>query len=112
MSYLNRNSERSDSSRRNTLDIVSLNSDSNLSEDEDEDSVSESRARRIEELANKMLGEQPSTRTRHPSDPGVTRSLHDILGELDTVRQSNGNFLYTLQPNSSRGCFFAETYDP
>ena len=91
MSNLNRNSERSDSSRRGTLDIVSLNSDSNLSEDEDEDSVSESRARRIEELANKMLGEQPSTtRTRHPSDPGVTRSLHDILGELDTVRQSSG----------------------
>merc|ERR1719436_1915849 len=52
-----------------------------------------SRASRIEELAKKMLEETElkkesltSSRTRHPSDPGV-KNIMDILGELDTVSE-------------------------
>ena len=67
---------------------MSLNSDSNISDEEDEESKSENRAKRIEELAKKMLGEGGETRSRHPSDPGVnSRSLLDIMGELDTVSE-------------------------
>ena len=90
---------------RQVLDIVSVNSDmSDMDdtiapdeEDEDDSSRAASRAKRIEELAMKMLAEDHSGadtgqqqgsrgRTRHPSDPGI-RNLYDILGELDTVSE-------------------------
>ena len=73
-------------------DIVSITSDMSdfdLDEELNEEEEAASRAKRIEELAKKMLGDassETSKRSRHPSDPGV-RSINEILGDLDTVSE-------------------------
>merc|ERR1719411_16004 len=87
------------SSKSNRLDFVTISPDISDLDDDDQfldddiESRSSSRASRIEELAKKMLEESEmksasatSSRTRHPSDPGV-KNIMDILGELDTVSE-------------------------
>ena len=66
----------------------------NFSADDDDDveSSAESRARRIEELAKKFAQESEEVSSLAASNDnnggrGRRRSLHDILGELDTVSE-------------------------